>query len=173
MNSTQFALGSRPCETCPMRMAPHVLSLIMVLGLIGCTDAIGADPTQPPSETAAPTALPTATATVTPSATPTETPPPTPTEIVFTIIKYLSPIKAGHRTQLTIQVKPGDECFLAYTTPVGTLSKAQGLGKRIANADGICGWTWSVRKNTRPGKGKIEVTVNGVTVSMPIIIEAP
>jgi len=152
-----------------MRHLLTVITLTCISVLTGCAGAI----LQPATDTPTPTLTATATATLTRTPTPTLTPSPTPTEIVFTIVKYLSPIKAGRRTQLTIKVAPGAECFLSYVTPSGTHSTTRGLGPRVANSDGICGWTWSIRSNTRPGTGSVEVTVNGVVVTMPFVVEAP
>jgi len=150
-----------------------IIALVNVFIIPGCGSPARLAPTGTSIPTATLTVSPSPSATPTPTPTVTPSPSATPTEIVFTIVKYLSPIKAGHRTQLTIKVPPSAACFLRYTTPSGTVSTTQGLGARTAASDGICGWTWTIRSNTRPGEGKIEVTVNGVTVTMPFIVEAP
>ncbi len=152
-----------------MRPLARVFAILSLSVLAGCGNITTPMPSPTPTATAPPTSSPTAT--VTPSPTPSASPTATATEIVFTIVKLISPIKAGRRAQLTIKTTPGAECFLSYITPAGTTSTTQGLGKRTATADGICGWTWSIRSNTRPGTGTLEVTVNGVTVSIPIVIE--
>jgi hypothetical protein len=169
LSTIQQLKGLSPVHVRSRAMLGAIPAGIIILA--GCGEL--AAPSLTPSAAVSP--VPTATSSPSPypspSPTPTPSPSPTPTEIVFTIVKYLSPIKAGHRTQLTIKVPPGASCFLSYTTPSGTVSATQGLGPRTATSDGICGWTWSIRSNTRPGTGMLEITVNGVTVTMPIEIE--
>ena len=155
-----------------------LLTILMTLTLIGCGGAPA-----PPTPTALPptnaplltdTPFPTPTPSPPPTSTPTETPPPTPTETPmsgFIVLELTSPVTAGGSATLTIQTVPGAACHLAYVTPSGTESSAGGLGAQIADADGICSWTWRIGSSTRAGTGTLHITADDVAESHPIEIE--
>jgi len=70
-----------------------------------------------------------------------------------------------------IQTTPGANCFLAYTTPSGTPSTAQGLGPTVANGEGRCGWSWRIGGSTNPGTGKLFVSAGTANASFDIVIQ--
>ena len=89
----------------------------------------------------------------------------------FTVLALTSPVRVGSKATLQIQTAPGASCFLTYFTPKGNKSTAQGLGATTANGSGMCAWTWNIGSGTTPGTGTLAVTTNGVTRSIPIVIQ--
>jgi hypothetical protein len=67
----------------------------------------------------------------------------------------------GGRATVVAQTTPGASCSIAYRTPAGTSSTAQGLGSKIADASGTASWTWEIGPSTRPGTGTVVVTAGG------------
>jgi hypothetical protein len=59
---------------------------------------------------------------------------------------------------------------LAYRTPAGRASTAQGLGAKPAGANGMVSWTREIGPSTRPGNGTVVVTCNGASARSPIQI---
>jgi hypothetical protein len=105
-------------------------------------------------------------------APPTNTQPPAPTSApAFTVLVLTSPVQAGGKATVQIQTVAGASCFLGYTTPAGTDSKATGLGATTADAGGICSWTWEIGPSTRPGTGRLAITANGATQVFDIVIQ--
>ena len=129
--------------------------------------SIAASATSQPSRTS--TRIPSP---ATPRSAPTNTRPPQPTAApVWTLISLTSPISPNSIAQLSIQTIAGAGCSLAYTTPSGTQSTAQGLGATTADASGVCAWSWKIGPSTNPGAGRLSVTANGVTKSLDILIQ--
>jgi hypothetical protein len=130
-------------------------------------------PTNTPGPTAQPrltnTPRPTNTSTPTRTATPTRTNTPTPTETptlsaAFELIRGTETVNAGGRATFTIRTLPGVGCSIAYTTPSGLQSSAEGLGNKSAGANGLCSWTWTIGTSTRAGNGRMTITANGLTL---------
>jgi hypothetical protein len=82
-----------------------------------------------------------------------------------------SPIQAGKNASVQIQTSAGANCFLGYTTPAGTDSKAKGLGATVADSNGVCSWTWEISGGTNSGTGRLAITANGSTQFFDIIIQ--
>jgi hypothetical protein len=126
-------------------------------------------------------AVPTAAATnpIMPQPTPVPIQPSAPTMAAtqpaaasgFTVLALTSPVGVGSNAALQIQTASGASCFLTYFTPKGNKSTAQGLGATTANGSGVCAWTWRIGSGTTPGTGTLTVTANGVTRSIPIVIQ--
>jgi cell wall-associated NlpC family hydrolase len=113
-------------------------------------------------ESTAPTASP-----VPPTQVPTNTPPP-PAGPTITFIT--SPIRPGQTATLRATTQAGASCSIAYTTPAGTSSTAQGLVAKQADGTGNVSWSWMIGTNTRPGTGTIRVTCAGQTRTTNIVI---
>ena len=151
----------------------------------------------PPSSTQAPTeiAAPTITSLHISSPTASSTPPLTSTPIptagwintpefidpalptskspIFRLLQLTSPVLPDGIATVIIQTTPGLQCSLEYRTPYGTLSHAEGLGTQIANAQGICWWTWKLwlgGKTPPSGKGQLIITVDGVWQFFVIVV---
>lgn len=114
------------------------------------------------------TLTPTKTATLT--RTPTLTTTITPTVEPFKLLLLSSPVPVGGNARVQIKTTPGADCYLSYTTPAGSDSKADGLGHTTASTTGICAWTWNIGIRTRPGTGTVIITTNDVTQFFDIII---
>jgi len=71
---------------------------------------------------------------------------------------------------LTAKTQPNASCSLAYTTPAGTASTAQGLGAKAADGAGNVSWTWLISADTGPGNGTVRLTCAGQTVTATIQI---
>ena len=75
------------------------------------------------------------------------------------------PQRAYWNSKVTVsaEASPGMSCKLNYITPAGTISEANGLGHTIANANGVCSWTWIIGESKKKGSGRVIVTINGVS----------
>ena len=78
---------------------------------------------------------------------------------------------AGGRASLTAQAPPNARCTIRYTTPLGTVSEAQGLVPATADSSGRVSWNWSIGRGTQPGIGSVSVSCTpGGTATSPIQI---
>jgi hypothetical protein len=91
--------------------------------------------------------------------------------VPVTIVKFTKAVERGGKAAVIIKTTPGATCFLAYRTPSGRLSTTRGLGKKIANRQGLCRWSWNIYRETHPGIGSVTITVNGVDKKYPITIK--
>jgi LysM repeat protein len=89
----------------------------------------------------------------------------------FAIIRWTPIVSVGGNASVTIETSPGVTCTLDYVTPHGTVSIAQGLGTKMADANGECSWIWKIGTNTLPGIGTLTITANGVTQSFDIVVQ--
>lgn len=129
-------------------------------------------PTSPP---AAPAPPPTAALPARPPATPSPTPHPpgvSPGPSPAGALRFVSVVggRPGDRARVVVQARPGAACTIRYTTPAGTVSRAQGLAPTTADASGQASWSWVIGTATRPGTGRVEVTCDDATISAPIQI---
>jgi hypothetical protein len=85
-------------------------------------------------------------------------------------ITSIAGARPGGRASVSVQTTPGASCSIAYRTPAGTSSTAQGLTTKTADANGTLSWTWEIGPSTRPGTGTVAVTCNGATARSPIQI---
>jgi hypothetical protein len=108
-----------------------------------------------------------------PAVTVSVTPPPAPglpapaSGVTFTSVVGGPP---GGVASATVQTSPRASCSIAYVTPAGTTSKAQGLVPETAGGDGVASWSWNIGSSTHPGAGTVTVTCDGVTASSSITI---
>jgi hypothetical protein len=86
------------------------------------------------------------------------------------ILKFTKTVERGGKAIVIIKTTPGATCHLAYRTPSGRLSTTRGLGKKTANLQGLCRWSWNIYRKTKPGIGSVTITVNGVGNKYPIVI---
>jgi hypothetical protein len=105
-------------------------------------------------------------ATQIPAATPTPLPlaPITPT--------FVSVVGGRPRqtASVTVQAAPGALCSIAYVTPAGTRSVAEGLVARRADGGGRVAWAWLIGAGENPGSGTVTVTCDGASASAEIVI---
>jgi hypothetical protein len=78
--------------------------------------------------------------------------------------------RPGGSGRVVAQTQPGASCSIAYTTPAGTRSTAQGLNSKTADSNGMASWSWSIGPSTRPGSGTVVVTCDGQSASTAIQI---
>lgn len=71
---------------------------------------------------------------------------------------------------VSVQTAPGVTCSIAYVTPAGTNSSAQGLVTRITDSTGRASWSWTIGTSTRPGVGAVAVYCNGLSAAADIRI---
>jgi hypothetical protein len=123
--------------------------------------------------TAAPVVIPTNTpaplpATATPAPPPpaTNTPIP-PASVVFTSVQGARPFGTA---SVRIKGPTNTQCTIAYTTPAGTHSTAQGLVPRTTDGDGVAAWSWVIGSSTRPGTGHVDVRCGAAAASTNITI---
>jgi len=74
----------------------------------------------------------------------------------------------GRVASVTVQTAPGASCSIVYVTPRGTVSVAQGLSPKTADASGRVSWAWLIGTRTYSGTGSVTVTCNGVSASAGI-----
>lgn len=122
--------------------------------------------TASPTPSASPTAEPTQPPTAAPTQPPTQPPTAAPS-VQFTSIVGGPP---NSNASATVQASPGAACSLSYTTPSGTISKADGLGAKTADGNGMASWTWKIGGSTNPGTGTVKVTCDGVSITGDITI---
>ena len=137
--------------------------------------------TPKPADTPKATSSPKPSATAKPDNTPA--PPPqqpatsgpaatAPAGLTVAIVSVTSPISAGGTAMLVANVPPGAACRLAYTTPAGNPSTANGLGAATADGSGSISWSWNISGATNPGTGKLSVTCAGTpAVGGTIVIQ--
>ncbi len=109
-----------------------------------------ATPTPPPLVTPISTLVPTSAPTFTPTSGP------------FQFLIFPQQVRVGEEVKITLQAWQGAACFLAYYTPSGTLSSADGLGLVTADSQGRCTWEWHISANTLPGRGRVVISINDV-----------
>lgn len=120
------------------------------------------EPTPTPAEQQEPTATPVDA----PGATETSATPASGSIVIVEVVGAL----AGGEARLTVAVAPGTACSIAYSTPSGTVSEAEGLIDATAGADGQITWRWIIGPSTNPGEGSVTVTCAGERVTTPITI---
>jgi hypothetical protein len=151
-------------------IAPNWLAVYAQMkGAAAVPTAAVKKPLLPQPTTAQPTAVPQPTA-----AQPPAQPTPANTAAVapgLTVLMLTSPVAVNANATLQIQTVAGASCFLTYYTPKGSKSTATGLGATTANGNGVCTWSWKIGPSTTPGTGKLTVTGNGLTRSLPIVIQ--
>jgi|GEM_PF-469970 len=113
---------------------------------------VGGQPPPPPSDTPTPTSV---------------APPSSSTTLRFISVQGAAP---GGEASVTVQNSAGMSCSIAYVTPAGTTSTAQGLEAKNTDADGLASWTWRIGGGTNPGVGTVTVTCGGESASATITI---
>jgi hypothetical protein len=89
----------------------------------------------------------------------------------FTVVTLTSPVARGAEATLKIQTQPGAACkVIFYGSDAARLNKG-GLPDIIADASGICAWTWTVSGKAVPGTGKLVVKAGDQTQTLDIIIQ--
>jgi micrococcal nuclease len=78
--------------------------------------------------------------------------------------------RPGGLATVVASTTPSASCTIAYRTPAGTNSTAQGLTPRTADSSGTVAWTWSIGPSTQPGTGGVVVTCDGSTARSSIQI---
>jgi hypothetical protein len=168
----------------------YFLSLYVMLSFTVITACASTSSTNAPTEITTPTSTslhisssvsstPTLTSTPIPTAAWINTPEslntalPTSKSPVFRLLELTSPVLPDGIATVIIQTTPGVQCSLEYRPPDGTLSHAEGLETQIANAQGICWWTWKLwmgGKTPPSGKGQLIITVDGVWQFFVIVV---
>jgi hypothetical protein len=123
-----------------------------------------------PPTTVATAAPPRPVSTLAPTVSVNVTPPPSTQGVVFVAVTGGVP---GGSVSVAIQTTPGASCTVQYTTPVGTLSTAQGQGRtasKTTDQDGKASWTWEIAPSTKPGTGSVTANCSSGTATTPITI---
>jgi hypothetical protein len=76
----------------------------------------------------------------------------------------------GGSASVSAQTTPGASCSIQYVTPDGTVSRAQGLYSKLADANGFVSWVWLIGCRTYIGSGTVTVTCNGTRITTGIQI---
>lgn len=156
----------------PTNAAPATTTVVTVVVTQVVTVVATVPPAAPqPAATNTP-APPPATATPVPPPPPTNTPVPPPTAtpapaLVFTAVQGARPFGTA---SVSIKGPPNTQCTIAYFTPAGTNSTAQGLVPRTTDANGNASWSWVIGSSTRPGTGHVDVRCGSASASTNITI---
>ncbi len=100
--------------------------------------------------------------------TPIPPPPPTATPVPTVAITNVQGATLLGTASVTIKGPPNTPCSIAYTTPAGTNSGAQGLVMKTTDGNGVAMWSWTIGSFTRPGTGKVAVTCGGARATADI-----
>jgi len=87
--------------------------------------------------------------------------------VEFTAVAGAEP---GGTAMVTIRTARPASCSIRYVTPAGTVSEAQGLAAKPADAAGQVSWHWKIGTRTHPGTGRVTVTCGAATATTPISI---
>ena len=145
------------------------LIALAAFALAGCQASPATPPATPPTPvaaTATPVAVRPAVATTTPTALPTAEPAPT----SGVTITQVNGARGRDFAAVTAKAPANTPCTIAYFTPAGTRSTAQGLQPRSTDADGVVSWSWVIGSSTRPCTGKVTVACGGAEATTPIEI---
>jgi len=93
----------------------------------------------------------------------------TQTGIVITLVAAYG-ASPGGVASVEAKVTPNAVCTLAYSTPSGTASEAEGLGQATADADGDVRWEWNISASTKTGSGQVVVTCGDASQTSNITI---
>ncbi|MCL6471795.1 MAG: hypothetical protein K6T91_03175 [Firmicutes bacterium] len=107
--------------------------------------------TLPTTTTQAPT-----TTTTQPASTTTQAPA---AQLTLDIVSVTSPVSRGNAVTLVAKTTPGATCSIVVMYKSGP-SRAQGLGTKVADANGYVSWTWIVGTRTTLGTWPITVTAS-------------
>ncbi len=117
-----------------------------------------------------PTAAPLPFAPVVPVSPPTATSVPAPPTVASPRFLSVNGASLGGTASVSVQTAPGAMCTLVYVTPSGSISTAQGVGSKYADANGQAYWSWKIATSTHAGTGTVRVTCGGVTITSNIRI---
>jgi hypothetical protein len=143
---------------------------VLIGAFAGIADLVGFFEERNETSMPPPTAIPTITPI--PTNTPIPTPMPTPTLGEIQFLLFPEAFKAGEDVKIVALAWVGAACFLEYYTPDGSLSSADGLGLVIGDSQGHCVWEWHISANTKPGEGRLEISINDFEQTMTIQIVA-
>ena len=88
---------------------------------------------------------------------PTE--PPKNAKVGISVGSFVSPVRSGQNSSISIKTLPGAACSISYTYNADKkVSKDTGLTPKVADEFGVASWTWTVTTDTRPGAWPVEIT---------------
>ena len=96
-------------------------------------------------------------------------PTPEPLAVGLTFVTVSDAVPGG-MASVTVQTTPWASCSIRYATPLGTVSTAEGLTAKLADAVGRVSWSWAVGSGTSVGIGTVSVTCGAFSASSPIRI---
>lgn len=86
------------------------------------------------------------------------------------IVSVTSPVSRGATATLTAKSAPNASCSITVYYKSDP-SKAQGLGPKTADSNGMVSWSWMVGPRTTPGSWRIVVTCNQVTQETSFMVQ--
>ena len=110
--------------------------------------------------------------TVTRTTTTTTTQPTNPTVSTSYTLKVLSltsPVSPNENATIKVQGKAGKQYTITVYYKSGP-SKADGLGSKTADANGVVSWTWRIGPRTSAGNWRITITGDGKTLNTYITV---
>ena len=66
------------------------------------------------------------------------------------------------KTIISAEAPTGTDCELIFITPDGVDSQEQGLGKIIADKNGLCTWNFVIEHSERRGSARLLIYIDGV-----------
>ncbi|MHC1785180.1 MAG: hypothetical protein AB9891_20940 [Anaerolineaceae bacterium] len=88
--------------------------------------------------------------------TPAATPVVQPAEFTVVVSELTSPVMAGQTASVSIATAPGAICanIMKFSSGLGGMTN---LGTRVADQNGVIGWSWRVGTNATPGSFVIDI----------------
>ena len=77
------------------------------------------------------------------------------------------------KVNITVEAPQGTACELAFITPDGIESEADGLGMTVADDSGLCSWDFVIEEASRKGSGRLIFYINGISETHFIEIWRP
>ncbi len=104
-----------------------------------------------------------------PTAAPAPPAQPTAPSGGVTITRAPGTVRRGATATVAARTAPGAQCSIVVRYKSGP-SKAQGLGPKIADANGNVSWSWKVGTNTTPGAWPVTITCGGSSASTEVVV---
>ncbi len=94
----------------------------------------------------------------------------------FVLLEMPESVSLNDMITVTIFTACGAKCSIQYFGTTGGLSHAAGLEPQIADANGVCSWTWKQAMGDKgaallPITGRINITANGEWEPYFLIVE--
>ncbi len=88
------------------------------------------------------------------------------------LVEMTETVSAGKKASVTVKGLPNTEYSITVTYAT-SVSQAQGLEPKYADANGIISWEWRVGNQTKPGECKIEIQCKTEKITLYFTVTEP